>query len=71
MSTRESNVESVDEHVARKYTVLGKLGRGAYAVVFKAVVKKHKCETDPTKRNPPCPAAAAGATRARPCRRAG
>mmetsp|Transcript_22159 Transcript_22159/g.47005 ORF Transcript_22159/g.47005 Transcript_22159/m.47005 type:complete len:367 (-) Transcript_22159:453-1553(-) len=35
-------VDEVDKHVLRKYDVTQKLGKGAYAVVFKAVDKKSK-----------------------------
>jgi len=37
-----SNVDEVDRHVLRKYDITQKLGKGAYAVVFKAVDKKTK-----------------------------
>eukprot|EP00316_Scyphosphaera_apsteinii_P016354 CAMPEP_0119308618 /NCGR_PEP_ID=MMETSP1333-20130426/11566_1 /TAXON_ID=418940 /ORGANISM="Scyphosphaera apsteinii, Strain RCC1455" /LENGTH=375 /DNA_ID=CAMNT_0007312435 /DNA_START=110 /DNA_END=1237 /DNA_ORIENTATION=+ len=40
------SVEEVDQHVKRKYDILQKLGKGAYAVVFKARDKK---EPDPSK----------------------
>lgn len=36
------SVEDVDKHVLRKYEVVQKLGKGAYAVVFKAINKKDK-----------------------------
>ena len=36
------SVEEVDKHVLRKYDVQQKLGKGAYAVVFKCVDKKTK-----------------------------
>jgi mitogen-activated protein kinase 15 len=36
------SVEEVDKHVMRKYDVQQKLGKGAYAVVFKCVDKKTK-----------------------------
>ena len=36
------SVEEVDKHVLRKYEVQQKLGKGAYAVVFKCVDKKTK-----------------------------
>jgi len=36
------SVEEVDKHVLRKYDITQKLGKGAYAVVFKAVDKKNK-----------------------------
>jgi len=36
------SVEEVDKHVMRKYDVHQKLGKGAYAVVFKCVDKKTK-----------------------------
>jgi mitogen-activated protein kinase 15 len=35
-------VDDVDRHVLRKYDVTQKLGKGAYAVVFKAINKKNK-----------------------------
>jgi len=35
-------VDEVDKHVLRKYEITQKLGKGAYAVVFKAVDKKTK-----------------------------
>jgi len=35
-------VDDVDKHVLRKYDIQQKLGKGAYAVVFKAVDKKTK-----------------------------
>jgi len=35
-------VDEVDKHVLRKYDVQAKLGKGAYAVVFRAVEKKTK-----------------------------
>jgi len=35
-------VEDVDKHVLRKYDIQQKLGKGAYAVVFKAIDKKTK-----------------------------
>lgn len=34
--------EEVDKHVLRKYDIVKKLGKGAYAVVFQAVDKKTK-----------------------------
>lgn len=37
-----SSVDEVDKHVLRKYEISQKLGKGAYAVVFKAVDKKAK-----------------------------
>jgi len=37
-----SSVDEVDKHVLRKYEITQKLGKGAYAVVFKAVEKKTK-----------------------------
>jgi len=37
-----SSVDEVDKHVLRKYEISNKLGKGAYAVVFKAVDKKTK-----------------------------
>jgi len=37
-----SSVEEVDKHVLRKYEISQKLGKGAYAVVFKAMDKKNK-----------------------------
>ena len=37
-----SSVDEVDKHVLRKYEISSKLGKGAYAVVFKAVDKKTK-----------------------------
>ena len=37
-----SSVEEVDKHVVRKYDIKHKLGKGAYAVVFKCVDKKTK-----------------------------
>uniref|UniRef100_A0A7S4B662 Mitogen-activated protein kinase n=1 Tax=Chrysotila carterae TaxID=13221 RepID=A0A7S4B662_CHRCT len=37
-----TSVEEVDKHVLRKYELQQKLGKGAYAVVFKAIDKKHK-----------------------------
>ncbi len=40
--TRMGSVEEVDKHVLRKYEVQQKLGKGAYAVVFKCVDKKSK-----------------------------
>ena len=36
------SVEEVDKHVLRKYEIQQKLGKGAYAVVFKAIDKKTK-----------------------------
>jgi mitogen-activated protein kinase 15 len=36
------DVEEVDKHVLRRYDIQQKLGKGAYAVVFKAVDKKTK-----------------------------
>jgi len=42
MSSGSSSVEDVDRHVLRKYDITQKLGKGAYAVVFKAVDKKTK-----------------------------
>jgi len=39
---RMTSVEAVDKHVLRKYDVVQKLGKGAYAVVFKAIGKKDK-----------------------------
>ena len=41
-SSSGSSVEQVDRHVLRKYEIVQKLGKGAYAVVFKAVDKKTK-----------------------------
>ncbi|KAJ1617860.1 mitogenactivated protein kinase putative [Pavlovales sp. CCMP2436] len=35
-------VEEVDKHILRKYDIASKLGKGAYAVVFKAIDKKTK-----------------------------
>jgi len=35
-----SSVDEVDKHVLRKYDIVQKLGKGAYAVVFKAVDKR-------------------------------
>merc|ERR1719199_1962219 len=35
-------VEEVDKHILRKYEITQKLGKGAYAVVFKAIDKKTK-----------------------------
>merc|ERR1712054_366461 len=35
-------VDEVDRHVLRKYEITQKLGKGAYAVVFKAIDKKTK-----------------------------
>lgn len=35
-------VEEVDKHILRKYEITQKLGKGAYAVVFKAIDKKNK-----------------------------
>jgi len=37
-----SSVDDVDKHVLRKYEIVSKLGKGAYAVVFKAIDKKTK-----------------------------
>jgi len=37
-----SSVDEVDKHVLRKYEIVSKLGKGAYAVVFKAIDKKTK-----------------------------
>jgi len=37
-----SSVEEVDKHVLRKYEITQKLGKGAYAIVFKAIDKKTK-----------------------------
>lgn len=37
-----SSVDEVDKHVLRKYDITQKLGKGAYAVVFKATDKKTK-----------------------------
>ena len=37
-----SGVDEVDKHVLRKYEITQKLGKGAYAVVFKAIDKKTK-----------------------------
>jgi len=42
MSGGSSSVDEVDKHVLRKYDITQKLGKGAYAVVFKAVDKKTK-----------------------------
>jgi len=36
------SVDEVDKHVLKKYDIVQKLGKGAYAVVFKAVDKKTK-----------------------------
>ena len=36
------SVDEVDKHVLRKYEVQQKLGKGAYAVVFKCIDKKTK-----------------------------
>ena len=36
------SVEEIDKHVLRKYEVQQKLGKGAYAVVFKCIDKKTK-----------------------------
>ena len=33
------SVEEVDKHILRKYEIVQKLGKGAYAVVFKAIDK--------------------------------
>ena len=41
-SSSASSIEQVDRHVLRKYEIIQKLGKGAYAVVFKAVDKKTK-----------------------------
>jgi len=41
-SARMSSVEEVDKHVLRKYEITQKLGKGAYAIVFKAIDKKTK-----------------------------
>jgi len=37
-----ASVDEVDKHVLRKYEITQKLGKGAYAVVFKAIDKKTK-----------------------------
>merc|ERR550514_1904130 len=42
MNGSGSSVDEVDRHVLRKYEITQKLGKGAYAVVFKAVDKKTK-----------------------------
>ena len=42
MASSSSSIEEVDRHVLRKYDIIQKLGKGAYAVVFKAVEKKTK-----------------------------
>jgi mitogen-activated protein kinase 15 len=36
------DVDKVDKHITRKYDIVCKLGKGAYAVVFKAIDKKTK-----------------------------
>ena len=40
MSDKVDDVEKVDKHISRKYDIQQKLGKGAYAVVFKAIDKK-------------------------------
>merc|ERR550514_2687444 len=42
MNGASSSVDEVDKHVLRKYDITQKLGKGAYAVVFKAIDKKTK-----------------------------
>ena len=42
MSDKVDDVEKVDKHISRKYDIQQKLGKGAYAVVFKAIDKKTK-----------------------------
>ena len=32
--------DAIDKHIMKRYDVLKKLGKGAYAVVFKAIDKK-------------------------------
>ena len=41
-----------DNHVLRKYEIVQKIGRGAYGIVWKAVDKKSRCDTNHATRHP-------------------
>ena len=42
MSNQEEKVDKVEDHIKKRFTLLKKVGQGAYGVVFKAIDKKTK-----------------------------
>ncbi len=42
MTDNDKNIDKLDEHILKRFSIIKKIGQGAYGVVFKAIDKKTK-----------------------------